>query len=161
MPGSAPLACRKRPERARLFAVLAAVVLGTAGCASEQKDLLESRAFWNRVFSKDTYQLYTPPIHQGNDNILDKRKVRRLKLGMTREHVRFLMGDPVTPSMFNMDRWDYVYYLIPSKGKRVSRKMSLFFERGRLVRICRNKRCHSAMRPYNPYNDEPGARYPA
>ena len=52
--------------------------------------------------------VYRMDIQQGN--YLDGHTVSRLKDGMTRSQVRYLLGTPMVEDVFNKDRWDYVYY---------------------------------------------------
>ena len=59
----------------------------------------------------------------------------RLKLGMTREQVRYVLGTPLVTDIFHADRWDYVYYR-ERTGKAEQRKVSVHFDKeGRLERI--------------------------
>jgi outer membrane protein assembly factor BamE len=78
-------------------------------------------------------QVYKMDIHQGN--ILDEDKVKRLRLGMSENEVRFLLGSPMLVDVFHQNRWDYIYYNKPGKGEPEQRRISLFFEGGRLARI--------------------------
>jgi outer membrane protein assembly factor BamE len=71
-------------------------------------------------------------INQGN--ILEDDKMAQLKLGMSKEQVRFLLGTPMLDDMFHADRWDYVYYRKEGKNAPVERKFSLFFADGKLAR---------------------------
>ncbi len=52
--------------------------------------------------------VYRMPIQQGN--FLDKKQVDQLEPGMTRSQVAFLLGTPMIPNGFDLDRWDYYYY---------------------------------------------------
>lgn len=54
------------------------------------------------------------PVIQGNQIISER--VQRLKVGMTRDQVRFLLGSPVTVNTFNPNRWIYLER-IDSYGK--------------------------------------------
>lgn len=78
-------------------------------------------------------QVYKMDIHQGN--ILDEDKMKGLRLGMTENEVRFLLGSPMLVDVFHQNRWDYVYYNKPGKDEPEQRRISLFFEAGRLARI--------------------------
>ena len=51
---------------------------------------------------------YKIDVQQGN--FLDQEMVAKLKPGMTRSQVRFLLGTPLIADPFHPDRWDYVYY---------------------------------------------------
>src|ERR1700738_1093478 len=52
--------------------------------------------------------VYRMNIQQGN--FLEGRTVDQLQAGMTRSQVRYLLGTPMVPAVFDKDRWDYVYY---------------------------------------------------
>ena len=65
-------------------------------------------------------------IQQGN--VITQEMVDRLKPGMTRRQVAFVMGEPVLRNDFTPDRWDYVYSIqLPNQPTEVHR-LSLFFE---------------------------------
>jgi outer membrane protein assembly factor BamE len=76
---------------------------------------------------------YRMNIQQGN--VLTQDMVGKLKPGMTRQQVRFVMGTPPIADTFHQDRWDYVYYL--NKAGRVveHRRIVLLFEGDTLKRI--------------------------
>jgi outer membrane protein assembly factor BamE len=72
-------------------------------------------------------------VQQGN--ALDSENIARLKPGLSRSQVRFLLGTPLVVDPFRTDRWDYVY-LYYQAGKLVEQKhISLFFEGDTLTRI--------------------------
>lgn len=77
-------------------------------------------------------QPYQTDINQGN--ILEDDKMAQLKLGMSKEQVRFLLGTPMLDDMFHAERWDYVYFHKEGKAAPVERKFALFFENGKLAR---------------------------
>lgn len=72
-------------------------------------------------------------VQQGN--ALDQENVARLKTGLNRSQVRFLLGTPLVVDPFRTDRWDYVY--VNYKGGKLAeqKRISLFFEGETLVRI--------------------------
>ena len=76
---------------------------------------------------------YRMEIQQGN--VVTQEMVAKLKPGMTRQQVRFVMGTPPITDAFHQDRWDYVYYL--NKGGRVveHRRLVLLFKGDTLDRI--------------------------
>ena len=76
---------------------------------------------------------YRMTIQQGNN--LSQEMVAQLKLGMTREQVRFVLGTPLLMDVFHADRWDYVYYREIPGGKREQRNLSVVFEKDKLVRV--------------------------
>jgi outer membrane protein assembly factor BamE len=76
---------------------------------------------------------YRMDIQQGN--VVTQDMVAKLKPGMTRQQVRFVMGTPPIADAFHQDRWDYVYYL--NKGGQIveHRRIVLLFEGDTLKRI--------------------------
>jgi len=76
---------------------------------------------------------YRMDIQQGN--YVSQDMVAQLKAGMSKEQVRLALGTPLLTDLFHADRWDYVYYREPTKGKREARKMAVFFTDGKLTRV--------------------------
>lgn len=72
-------------------------------------------------------------VRQGN--ALDQENVARLKTGLNRSQVRFLLGTPLLDDPFHNDRWDYVYVFYKAGKLAEQRRISLFFEGDTLVRI--------------------------
>ena len=65
-------------------------------------------------------------VQQGN--ILNQSMVDKLKPGMTRTQVAYVMGRPVIINTFDPNRWDYVFTIeVPGQFFETTR-MSLFFE---------------------------------
>ena len=56
--------------------------------------------------------VYRPDIKQGN--FLKPNMIAQVKPGMTEAQVRFVLGPPMIRDPFHPDRWDYVYYNLPS-----------------------------------------------
>lgn len=72
-------------------------------------------------------------VQQGN--ALDQESVAKLKPGLNRSQVRFLLGTPLLVDPFRNNRWDYVYTFYKG-GKLVEQKrITLFFEDDILQRI--------------------------
>jgi len=72
-------------------------------------------------------------IQQGN--YLTQDMVAKLKPGMTRSQVRYILGTPLLADPFHADRWDYVYQM-QRKGETVEfRRIFLLFEQDKLARI--------------------------
>ena len=92
-------------------------------------------------------------IQQGN--VITQEMVDRLKPGMTRRQVAFVMGEPVLRNEFTPDRWDYVYSIqLPNQPTEIHR-LSLFFEDEVLAYFTGDFAPTSAQT-----NDEPGAAPP-
>ena len=76
---------------------------------------------------------YKMEIQQGN--YVDQDMVSRLKTGMTREQVRFVLGTPLVADVFHGDRWDYIFVKDPQTGPAQERRLSVFFQEGKLARV--------------------------
>lgn len=72
-------------------------------------------------------------VQQGN--ALDQENVARLKPGLNRSQVRFLLGTPLVVDPFRNDRWDYVYVYYKAGKLAEQKRISLFFEGDTLTRI--------------------------
>ena len=76
---------------------------------------------------------YRMEVQQGN--YISQEMVSQLKLGMSKEQVRFILGTPLVTDIFHADRWDYVFYRELPYGKREQRALSVHFEGGKLARV--------------------------
>lgn len=72
-------------------------------------------------------------VQQGN--ALDQENVSRLKLGLNRSQVRFLLGTPLVVDPFRTDRWDYVYVFHKAGKLAEQKRITLFFDGDTLARI--------------------------
>ena len=81
-----------------------------------------------------TFSVYRMEIQQGN--YISQEAVSQLKLGMTKEQVRFVLGTPLVADIFHENRWDYVYRRQRQNSREVEeRRISVFFEGDKLVRL--------------------------
>jgi len=76
---------------------------------------------------------YRIDIQQGN--YISQDMVAQLKPGMSREQVRLVLGTPLLTDIFHADRWDYVYWYERAGAKPEQRKLTVFFEDGKLLRL--------------------------
>ena len=77
--------------------------------------------------------VYKLTIQQGN--IVSQEMIDRLKPGMTRSQVQFVLGNPVLADSFERDRWNYVYTVdIPGQAI-IERELIIVFENDRLLRF--------------------------
>ena len=83
------------------------------------------------------FTVYKIDVQQGN--AVDFENVEMLKVGMTRDQVKFLLGTPLVADIFHPDRWDYVYYLIPGYGERERRHLTVYFNGDSVSEIIRNQ----------------------
>jgi outer membrane protein assembly factor BamE len=80
-----------------------------------------------------TVKPYRIDIQQGN--YVTQEMVSQLKPGMSKEQVRYILGTPLITDIFHGERWDYVFYREPAYQRREERKLSVFFEEDKLVRV--------------------------
>lgn len=107
-----------RLRRLSLLAIVLGTVLAAAlhGCANP-------------------LQPYRMEIQQGN--YITQEMVSQLKLGMTKDQVRFALGTPLINDVFHADRWDYVYMRRRAQTRELEqRNLTVFFGAdGRLSRL--------------------------
>jgi len=80
------------------------------------------------------FRPYVPDIVQGN--FVSSEQYSKLKLGMTREQVRQILGTPLLADYFHANRWDYVFEF-KRNGQVVGkdRRITLFFDGDKLVKV--------------------------
>ena len=99
--------------RTKLFTLLVSLLL--AGCGS--------------------YSIAPHKIEIQQGNLITQETAQKLSPGMSRAQVRSILGSPLVTDTFHDNRWDYVYRL-EQKGKLVEqRKLTVFFEGDRMVRV--------------------------
>jgi outer membrane protein assembly factor BamE len=69
---------------------------------------------------------YRPDIQQGN--FVSQEMLAQLKVGQTREQVRFILGTPLLTDAFHANRWDYPFYLARGNGELTTARVSVFFK---------------------------------
>ena len=77
--------------------------------------------------------VYRVTVQQGN--YLEKRNTDQLTTGMTKVQVRYLLGTPMVPSLFDNDRWDYLYYLKVGRQKPYQRALTVYFKEDKVSKI--------------------------
>ena len=105
------------------YIYVAFMALSVGGCSLSQLKLPELKI----------PRVYKLSVQQGN--VITQEMVDRLKPGMTRNQVEFVMGKPVLGDPFNDDQWVYIYTLeVPDYFNQVF-KMVLAFEDDTLATI--------------------------
>jgi outer membrane protein assembly factor BamE len=61
--------------------------------------------------------------------------INKLRPGMDKKQVKFIMGTPLIIDTFHSDRWDYLYSFEPGRGEREQRRVTLFFKNEKLARV--------------------------
>jgi outer membrane protein assembly factor BamE len=85
-------------------------------------------------------------VQQGN--YLEKRNTDQLTTGMTKVQVRYLLGTPMMPSIFDTDRWDYLYYLKVGRKPPLQRQLTVYFKDDKVNRI--DKHSQEPVTPAEP-----------
>jgi outer membrane protein assembly factor BamE len=52
----------------------------------------------------------------------------QLKVGQTREQVKFILGTPLLTDVFHADRWDYPFYLARGNGELTTSRVTVYFK---------------------------------
>jgi outer membrane protein assembly factor BamE len=92
--------------------------------------LLSGCGFVPRIPGVPPYRI---DIQQGN--FISQDMVGQLKPGMSKDQVKQLLGTPLLTDIFHADRWDYVYWRERPREKREQRKLTVYFEDGKLNRL--------------------------
>lgn len=88
--------------------------------------------------------IYRVPVIQGN--VLSSDRVSKLKVGMTKPEVRYLLGTPLINSDFGKHRWDYVFYIRDTRNRVTESRLTVFFKHGKVARIAGDK-SYTALLP--------------
>lgn len=76
---------------------------------------------------------YKVDIQQGN--FVSAEMLSRLKEGMTKEQVRFVLGTPLLTDMFHSNRWDYLFRLQKPSGAITTNRVTIYFKDNLVERI--------------------------
>lgn len=78
--------------------------------------------------------IYRIDVPQGN--YLDQKDVDKLRVEMTKEQVRFVLGNPVVEDSFDLNTWYYVYDMkrgMSKRGEDIRLELVLQFKDGKLL----------------------------
>jgi outer membrane protein assembly factor BamE len=141
-------------RRAPLFAAVACVALALGGCAGKTvlgpKEGAQVGQQANPVVDPSQgaqttqvsqiqrfmwfFSPYRPDIQQGN--FVSKEMLAQLKVGMTRDQVKFIMGTPLLNDIFHADRWDYPFRLARGSGELTTATVIVYFDKeGKVARF--------------------------
>lgn len=91
-----------------------------AGTGAQTTKVTELQKFlW--VFSP-----YRPDIQQGN--FVSAEMLAQLKVGQSREQVKFILGTPLLTDVFHASRWDYPFYLARGNGELTASRVTIYFK---------------------------------
>lgn len=79
------------------------------------------------------FKPYEIDVQQGN--VLEKKQIQQLHVGMSKEQVAKVIGTPVLGDTFDEDHWSYVYTNQINGGQIEKRDLDLDFSNDRLIRI--------------------------
>jgi len=80
--------------------------------------------------------VYKIDVQQGN--AVEAKDVEKIKVGMSKEQVLFVLGSPLVTDSFHPDRWDYIYFFTPGYGDRERRHLTLYFDRDEVIEIVKD-----------------------
>ncbi len=83
-----------------------------------------------------TNWIYRIDVPQGN--FLDERDVEKLRVGMSKEQVIYVLGNPVIQDTFDKDTWYYVYDMkrgMSKRGPDFQKQMIINFEDNKIISI--------------------------
>ena len=70
--------------------------------------------------------LYKVDIQQGN--VIEQDMLDRLKPGMDKNEVKYIMGTPVLIDPFHNNRWEYIFSFQKGGDTREQRRVTLYFD---------------------------------
>lgn len=133
------------PSRAKLAAGMLCVALAASGCAG--RSVLGEKPAATKVGAAEVvpekgaqttsvtqlqkflwfFSPYRPVIQQGN--FVSEEMLAQVKVGMTREQVRFIFGTPLLQDVFHGDRWDYPFRLAKGDGELTTSRVVVYFDK--------------------------------
>ncbi|MCW8091420.1 outer membrane protein assembly factor BamE [Alteromonas sp. ASW11-130] len=78
--------------------------------------------------------IYRIDVPQGN--FLEEKDVKKLRIGMSKEQVIYVLGRPVVKDSFNHDTWYYVYDMkrgMSKRGEDFQKRLIIQFEEDKLI----------------------------
>ncbi|WP_100642326.1 outer membrane protein assembly factor BamE [Alteromonas facilis] len=80
--------------------------------------------------------IYRIDVPQGN--FLDDRDVKQLRVGMSKEQVIYVLGNPVVQDSFDHDTWYYIYEMkrgMKKRGNDFQKSLIIHFENDQIARV--------------------------
>tara|TARA_B100002049_G_C15896450_1_gene298025 strand:+ start:299 stop:655 length:357 start_codon:yes stop_codon:yes gene_type:complete len=80
--------------------------------------------------------IYRIDVPQGN--FLDERDVKKLRMGMTKEQVIYVLGRPVVQDSFDHDTWYYVYDMkrgMAKRGEDFQKRLIIDFKEDKIASV--------------------------
>jgi outer membrane protein assembly factor BamE len=86
--------------------------------------------------AKRLFGIFSPyriDVQQGN--FISQEQLAQLKVGMTPDQVKFVLGTPLLNDVFHANRWDYVFRLQKGSGEIISSRIAVHFQDNRVAKI--------------------------
>ncbi|KKO47205.1 membrane protein [Arsukibacterium ikkense] len=77
--------------------------------------------------------IYRIDVPQGN--FLEQKDIDKLRVAMTKEQVKFVLGSPVAENAFDNDTWHYFYSLKGGRGNNFQKQLIIEFKDNKLLDI--------------------------
>jgi outer membrane protein assembly factor BamE len=136
------------------YYLTACLFIVISGCASQKQPVSETTAQMSasenasidnlsaQTVVPDGFEkfmgIFTPyriDIQQGN--FVSQEMADQVKVGMTREQVRFILGTALLTDMFHADRWDYIFRLLKPNGELITSRVTVYFDQSLVSKIDR------------------------
>lgn len=93
--------------------------------------------FFALLLCLNACSLFTPHKMDINQGVqIEQSALDKLKLGMTKEQVEFVLGSPATQNLYAPGRWDYVESIkSDKKNNNIDKKLALWFDGNSLKRV--------------------------
>ncbi len=75
--------------------------------------------------------VYRIDVQQGN--VIEQEMLDKLRPGMVKDQVHFIMGTPTIVDPFRTDRWEYIYTFSKGGNRRQQRHITIYFEEDKLT----------------------------
>jgi len=83
------------------------------------------------LFSCSNTSLYRVTITQGT--VFNQEDLDKLEIGMTKDQVNFVMGQPSFENFFENNVWNYIYKITTGDEVDVEKKVKLIFDEQNLL----------------------------
>jgi len=118
--------------RKLLIFITALATFATVGCSSFRDGANAVADVIPNALDRAPF-VYRPVIQQGN--VVKQEQINELLPGMSKRQVKFVLGTPMLNDVFHANRWDYIYTIGVGSRPDEIRRITVFFQDERLVRI--------------------------
>ena len=83
------------------------------------------------IYSCSNTNLYRVTITQGT--VFAQEDIDKLEIGMTKDQVSFVMGQPSFENFFEKNVWNYIYKITTGDNVDIEKKVKLIFDEKNLL----------------------------